>query len=117
MTLKSKAISFVFIIIFMAAGFLLAVSVGQNSEENADKLTDGTSYYTLNYDANGGENAPTYEEVNSDGSFVISTTKPKKDGYTFLGWSCEKDATEAMYQSGSSAYLSGNTTIYAVWSK
>jgi uncharacterized repeat protein (TIGR02543 family) len=41
----------------------------------------------------------------------------KRAGYTFLGWSTDKDVTspDANYSSGSIASLDASTTLYAIW--
>lgn len=54
---------------------------------------------------------------NSSASSTISSTKPSRSGYTFLGWSTSSSATSASYTSGNSFTVSGNTTLYAVWTK
>lgn len=53
----------------------------------------------------------------SNGSATISSTKPTRSGYTFLGWSTSSSASSASYSSGSSIRISSNTTLYAVWKK
>ena len=37
------------------------------------------------------------------------------DGYAFLGWSTDKNATSAQYVEGSKITFEQNTTLYAVW--
>ncbi len=71
--------------------------------------------YTLSYDANGGNGAPSAQSGNT--SYTISNTKPTRSGYTFLGWSTSSSATSASYIPGSTISISKNTTLYAVWSK
>ena len=46
---------------------------------------------------------------------TISSVKPTRNGYTFLGWSTSSTATTATYKSGSKIILSGSVTLYAVW--
>lgn len=53
----------------------------------------------------------------SNESTTISSTKPTRSGYTFLGWSTSSSASSASYSSGSSISISSNTTLYAVWKK
>ena len=71
--------------------------------------------YTLTYNANGGSGAPSQQTgaVN----YTISSVKPTRSGYTFLGWSQSSSATSATYKSGDSITVSANTTLYAVWQK
>lgn len=75
--------------------------------------------YTITYNANGGSGAPsatTYTYASS-GTVALSSTKPTRTGYTFLGWSTSSSATSATYSSGGSFNKSttSNTTLYAVW--
>ena len=77
--------------------------------------------FTLNYDANGGTGAPasqTYKatsEYEKSHTFTISTQVPTREGYTFLGWSTNRNATTAERQPGGSIVVTGTTTLYAVW--
>lgn len=48
-------------------------------------------------------------------SITLSSTKPTRTNYTFLGWSTSKTATSATYQPGQTKTFSANTTLYAVW--
>ena len=77
---------------------------------------------TLSYNANGGSGAPssqsaTVYNATTSKAFTISSTKPTKTGYTFLGWSTSSTATSASYSSGGSITLSSSDTLYAVWSE
>ena len=69
--------------------------------------------YTLSYNANGGSGAPSAQSGAT--SYTISTTRPTRSGYLFLGWSESKTATMASYTSGDSITLTSDTTLYAVW--
>ena len=71
--------------------------------------------YTLTYDANDGTGAPAAQTGN--GMITLSSIKPTREGYAFLGWSDVKTATTAQYQPGVSFNLTENTTLYAVWEK
>ncbi len=76
---------------------------------------------TLTYDANGGSGAPTSQSytvwnATTNHKFTLSSTKPTRTGYTFLGWSTSSTATSASYSAGGSITLSASTTLYAVWS-
>ncbi len=87
----------------------------------------GDNTYILNYDANGGENAPKREEqvIKSlaSATFTISSEKPFRNGYNFLGWSDSANGpVNEKYKAGNSltlTYTSDVTekTIYAVWEK
>ncbi len=71
--------------------------------------------YTLTYNANGGSGAPAKQT--GSGNITLSSTKPTRSGYTFLGWATSSGATSAQYKPGASYNLSKNTTLYAVWKK
>lgn len=71
--------------------------------------------YTLTYNANGGSGAPSAQTGAT--TYTISSTKPTKSGYTFLGWSKSSTATSSEYAPGASITLTANTTLYAVWKK
>lgn len=71
--------------------------------------------YVLNYNANGGSGAP--ENQTGSGYINISSIKPTRNGYTFLGWATSSNATSVQYGSGSPINLNRNITIYAVWLK
>lgn len=86
-------------------------------------VTNETDYnYTLTYNANGGNGAPSNQtgsntQVNPSYTFTISSTTPTRAGYEFLGWSTSSSATTASYQPGDSITVtsSGITTLYAIW--
>ena len=55
------------------------------------KKNDTKYTNTLNYDANGGSGAPASQTAtvtypNTASTFTVSTTKPSRTGYTFVGW-------------------------------
>lgn len=79
--------------------------------------------YTLNYDANG-ENVTgmpeTQTAVSSTGSaaLTISSVKPQREGYTFLGWADKKDAANPNVFVGKDVTLTSAAPVkilYAVW--
>ncbi|MBR3621524.1 MAG: InlB B-repeat-containing protein, partial [Clostridia bacterium] len=70
---------------------------------------------TLTYDANGGANAPAAQT--GFGEITLSSAKPVREGYEFLGWTATKDAAEAEYEAGGSYLLEEDATLYAVWQK
>lgn len=73
------------------------------------------STYTVSYNANGGSGAPGSQTKIQDVALTLSTTKPTRSGYTFLGWSTSSSATSASYSAGGSYTGNGNVTLYAVW--
>ena len=87
----------------------------------------GDNTYILHYDANGGENAPESEtqvkKSSASANFTISSEKPFRNGYNFLGWADSANGpVNEKYKAGNSltlTYTSDVTekTIYAVWEK
>ncbi len=73
--------------------------------------------YTLTYNPNRGSGAPAKVTVESGKSIKISSTKPTRSGYTFLGWAKTSSAKSATYKAGDSIKITSNTTLYAVWKK
>ena len=74
-----------------------------------------TQKYIITYDANGGENAPRFQEKTEKVSLKLSPQKPTRRGYTFIGWSTRKEPLAATYQPGGDFDLDRETTLYAVW--
>lgn len=78
--------------------------------------------YTITYNSNGGSDTVT--EMPASGTtktygqpVQLSTATPSRDGYTFLGWSRNENATEATYAAGDyfTEEITTATTLYAVW--
>lgn len=71
--------------------------------------------YTISYHANGGSGAPSSQKKYYGKSITLSTTKPTRTGYTFLGWSTSSSATSATWSAGGSYTTNASDTLYAVW--
>ena len=82
-----------------------------------------TTYtYTLTYDANGGvltgASSATKTTKNTSYTFKVIDTIPTRDGYTFLGWAKDKNATTATFAAGDDYTMTSaktSETLYAVW--
>ena len=89
----------------------------------ANQMTSNTSNtysFTLSYNANGGSGAPSDTNggtsSSSTKSITVSSTKPTRTDYAFLGWSTSSTATSATYLPNASySFNYGTTTLYAVW--
>lgn len=70
--------------------------------------------YTVSYNANGGENAPTSQIKYYGQNLTLNGSVPSRFGYTFKGWSTSANGS-VQYSPGS--IYSGNAalTLYAVW--
>ena len=71
--------------------------------------------YTVKYDANGGTGAPGNQTKTYGVTLKLSTTKPTRTNYNFLGWATSKTATTAAYAAGANYTANSATTLYAVW--
>lgn len=73
--------------------------------------------WTITYNANGGENAPSPQTANVGQSITITYSKPTRSGYTFLGWSTWSGSTEpeTAFTPGYSYSSDYDITLYAVW--
>ncbi len=73
--------------------------------------------YSVSYNANGGSGAPGAQTKYYGVTLTLSSTKPTKSGYTFLGWSTSSTATSASYASGGSYTGNASLYLYAIWRK
>lgn len=80
------------------------------------EFTTAQKEYTISYDANGGSGAPDSQTKIYGDTLTLSSTKPTRSGYTFLGWSTSSTATSATYAAGASYTANAAATLYAVWS-
>jgi len=71
--------------------------------------------YTIIYNMNGGTGSIANQTKIQDLTLTLSTTKPEREGYEFLGWSTSQTATSAEFVSGGSLTTNGDKTLYAVW--
>lgn len=72
--------------------------------------------YKVSYNANGGSGAPSDQTKEHGTTLTLSSTKPTRAGYEFLGWG--KDGatdTTADYQPGGSYTNNAAITLYAIW--
>ena len=75
--------------------------------------------YTITYNANGGSGGPSSQSYKyaPNGNIYLSSDRPSKTGYTFMGWSESSSATSASYSPGQwwGTHNANNYTLYAVW--
>lgn len=79
------------------------------------RTTPITAKYSISYNANGGSGAPGAQTKTHGVNLTLSTVKPTRTGYTFLGWATSQSATTAQYAAGSTYSNNANITLYAVW--
>ena len=71
--------------------------------------------YTVRYDANGGTGAPASQTKTYGVPLTLSTVKPTRAGYEFLGWATSKGAMASEYAPGERYTDEAGVTFYAVW--
>lgn len=71
--------------------------------------------YTVSFNANGGTGAPSSQKKTYGKTLTLSSTKPTRTNYTFLGWAASASATTATYSAGGSYTNNSAVTLYAVW--
>ena len=95
--------------------------VSTSSFVSGDKWSDEVWYdtgalasYRITYNANGGSGAPSEQTRWYGETLWLSSTRPKRDGYTFLGWATSPSGGVA-YQPGAAFTGDYGMTLYAVW--
>ena len=71
--------------------------------------------YTVSYDANGGDGAPSMKQIPAGQSTTIPYTMPTLEGDTFLGWSTVAYNLKVDYRPGDSILPKDHVVLYAVW--
>lgn len=71
--------------------------------------------YTISFNANGGSGAPGNQTKTYGQTLTLSSTRPTRTNYNFIGWGTSSGSTSAVYQPGGSYTSNGNATLYAVW--
>ena len=102
------------------------VSAGTNytitveAKDKAGNTKEGTveirtlATYTVTYDANGGRGAPSSQIKTEGTNLTLSNVVPRRNGYTFKGWSTSSSAT-VEYKAGVIYDRDSDLSLYAVW--
>lgn len=107
-----------------SASKTVSVTFRNFNTDNGDSATKAVSFnvtvpawtsYTVSYNANGGSGAPGSQTKWKDQALTLSSTKPTRTGYSFLGWSTSSTATSATYSAGGKYTANSAATLYAVW--
>lgn len=70
--------------------------------------------YTVSYNANGGSGAPNSQTKTYGVNLTLSSSKPTRTNYNFLGWSTSASGG-VVYSPGSTYSSNSAVTLYAVW--
>lgn len=71
--------------------------------------------WTVRFDANGGSGAPGNQTKVYGSILTLSSTKPTRLGYEFLGWGTSPGDTTPDYQPGGKYGADADITLYAIW--
>lgn len=85
------------------------------SASNSITLPAVTWQWTVSYNANGGSGAPNNQIKNNGSNLTLSTIKPTRPGFIFMGWSTSSTSTTAQWQPGQVYTLNKPLALYAVW--
>lgn len=72
--------------------------------------------YTVTFNANGGTGAPSNQTKTYGVNLTLSSTRPTRTDYTFLGWGTSAASTTVAYSPGDIYSTNVAITLYAVWS-
>lgn len=71
--------------------------------------------YTVSYNANGGTGAPGAQTKVYGKTLTLSSTRPTRTNYNFLGWGTSAGSTTVAYNPGGSYTTNAGITLYAIW--
>lgn len=71
--------------------------------------------YTVSYDANGGTGAPGNQTKTHGVNLTLSSVKPTRTNYTFVGWGVSASSTTVSYASGAVYTANASIKLYAIW--
>lgn len=75
----------------------------------------GINEYVVSYNANGGSGAPASQTKKHGTNLTLSSTKPTRTNYNFLGWATSQSASAPQYSPGATYINNESVTLYAVW--
>ena len=72
--------------------------------------------HVVTFDANGGTGFMNNQIMINNTSTALNANTYEREGYTFLGWSTNRNAQLPTYEDGESIILSQNLNLFAIWS-
>ena len=88
-----------------------------NQTINVIEKYDFREVYTIEYDANGGTNAPKEQIKYQKEDIALREEIPTRETYKFIGWSETQESETAEYKAGGAYTLDKDVILYAVWQK
>lgn len=71
--------------------------------------------YTVKYNANGGSGAPSDQTKTHGVNLTLSSIKPTRAKYNFVGWGISTSSTTVAYNPGGIYSNNTSITLYAIW--
>ena len=96
----------------------VAYSAGEKYTANASVVLYAVwkaNTFTVKYDANGGNGAPSTQTKTYGVTLKLSTVIPSRDRYNFLGWGTSASSTAVTYAAGGNYTANAAVTLYAIW--
>lgn len=90
---------------------------GQTLSKSQSISIPALAHYTVSYNANGGSGAPSSQTKYYGIDLTLSSTKPTRSGYTFVGWNTSSSATTSKYAAGGKYTGNAALSLYAIWKK
>ena len=99
--------------------FLITFTTTKPSNQtiNVIEKYDFREVYTIEYDANGGTNAPKEQIKYQKEDIALREEEPTWETYKFIGWSETQGSETAEYKAGGAYTLDKDVILYAVWQK
>ena len=94
---------------------VFVASCNPNGASETGSFTFNVPTYTISYNMNGGSGSISNQTKNYNQDLTLSSTKPTRTGYDFVGWNTSASATTAQYQPGGKYTANSGATLYAIW--
>ena len=100
------------------------INVGSNEGNNTITYTNNggdvkaitiSNPFTVSYNANGGNGAPSSQRKVTNKNITLSNTTPTRTGYTFNGWNTASNGSGTNYAKGATYSANASATLYAKW--
>lgn len=95
-------------------GYLIGESITIHTDTTLYAFWERTKY-TVDYNVNGGEGTFEAQYKEHDIDIVLSSNKPTREGYVFMGWSTSEESPIVEYNPGDTYSVNLSATLYAVW--
>ncbi len=87
---------------------------GNSNSKSSNFKVDATTY-TITYNANGGQNAPSKQTKKYNENISLSTSVPTYSNHDFTGWNTDRNGRGANYYSGGYYTINSDLYLYAQW--